>query len=107
MSSFTTTQGNVPGVNDLVGLCDSLVRLPELAGECTDEATMEAICSMEEQLMRDLATMRSTNLADLLRKADLLVERLTGSAAEVELPEAEVGLLRSLRRDLRLLARQG
>ena len=45
-------------------------------------------------------------LAQLLRKVDLLVGRLAGPCAEVELPEAEAALLRSLRRDLRRMARQ-
>jgi hypothetical protein len=91
--------------DDLAGLCQRLEQIPVLAGECTSEHDLDAVCEAEAQILRSLAAMRARSVGDVASKAEILVARLTGEGADAELCSGEAALLRSMLRDLRALAR--
>jgi hypothetical protein len=95
----------VPGLTDVAGLCGALAQIPELAGECADEDEMTALCEIEERTIRALAAARARTVRDLVRKAEVLVERLAADGADLEWLGAEAVLLRSVLHDLRALDR--
>jgi hypothetical protein len=95
----------VPGLTDIAGLCGALAQIPDLAGECADDDEMNALCEVEERTMRALAAARTGTIRDLVRKAEVLVDRLAADGADAELLGAEAALLRSMLRDLRAFER--
>jgi hypothetical protein len=95
----------IPGLTDIAGYADVLLgRIPELVGECISDRQMDAICELELRTLHSLADATAACPLDLAVKAKVLVARLVDDSAEVELPDGEAALLRSLLRDLSRLA---
>ena len=95
----------IPGLTDIAGLADILLnRLPELADECSVDPQLDAICELEARTLRELAEATATSFSDLVLKTGVLVARLVADSAEVEIPDGEAALLRSLLRDLTFFA---
>ena len=91
----------IPGLTDIAGLADILLsRLPELADECSIDPQLDAVCELEARTLRQLAGATATSVSDLVLKTGVLVARLVADSAEVEIPDGEAALLRSLLRDL-------
>ena len=95
----------IPGLTDIAGLADILLsRLPELADECRSDPQLDAVCELEARTLRHLADATAASPSDLVLKAGVLVARLVADRPEVEIPDGEAALLRSLLRDLTFLA---
>ncbi|MBK1657791.1 hypothetical protein [Paracraurococcus ruber] len=91
----------IPGLTDIAGLSQALLEhIPELAAECVTDLALDALCDLEVRTMRDLATAAATTPGEIARKVGVLVARLVDDGAEVELPDGEAALLRSVLRDL-------
>jgi hypothetical protein len=107
LSGATLAPGSGPvfRFDDLAGLCQRLEQIPILAGECTTEHDLDAVCEAEAQILQSLAALRARSIRDVARKTEILVARLTGEGADAELCSGEAALLRSMLRDLRSLAR--
>ena len=94
----------IPGLTDIAGHADILLnRLPELADECRVDPQLDAICELEARTLRELAEATATSFPDLVLKTGVLVARLVADSAEMEIPDGEAALLRSLLRDLTFL----
>jgi hypothetical protein len=94
----------IPGLTDIAGLADILLsRLPELADECSSDPQLDAVCELEARTLRHLAGTTATSPSDLVLKVGVLIARLVADSAEVEIPDGEAALLRSLLRDLTVL----